>query len=64
MKTTTLILALMCIICLIIAPICITWYAMSLDYRIKHIVYLCLCTSSFSCVSTYMLVKVIKDILD
>ena len=64
MKALTLLLILISIICAIILPICTIWYAMSLDYRIECIVYLSLCTSSFSCIGIYMLVKVIKEVLN
>lgn len=63
MKPLTLLLILISIICAIILPICTIWYAMSLDYDIKYILYLCFCTSSFSCIGIYMLVKVIKEVL-
>ena len=63
MKTLTLILILVSIICAALLPICTMWYAVSLDYDIKSILYLCFCISSFSCVAIYILVKLIKEVL-
>ena len=63
MKKLILISSFICIICAIFVPIYTTWYALSLNYTIKYVVYLNICTSVSSISIIFMIIKSIKNML-